>query len=26
MLGDIPWFGQLFRHDGKEDEENDTST
>lgn len=20
LLGDIPWFGQLFRHDGKEDE------
>ncbi|AID26155.1 DNA uptake porin HofQ [Salmonella bongori] len=20
MLGDIPWLGQLFRHDGKEDE------
>ncbi|HGY1230346.1 TPA: DNA uptake porin HofQ [Citrobacter farmeri] len=20
LLGDIPWFGQLFRHDGKENE------
>ncbi|MBU5564179.1 hypothetical protein KQJ25_16550, partial [Escherichia sp. S69_ASV_4] len=20
LLGDIPWFVQLFRHDGKEDE------
>lgn len=20
LLGDIPWLGQLFRHDGKEDE------
>ena len=25
LLGDIPWFGQLFRHDGKEDERRELS-